>query len=218
MSALDRKLLRDLWRMKGQALAIALVIACGVGTFVMSLSTLSSLKRTQESYYERHHFAHVFAHLKRAPDLVAARIADLPGVAQVQTRVVEQVTLDVPGFDEPALGRLVSLPPRPGSGLNALHLRSGRFPELAAAGEVLSSEGFAQAHGLRPGDTISAVLNGRRQRLRIVGVALSPEFVYQIREGDVLPDDRRFGVFWMDRAQLAAAFEVEGAVRSTMSA
>ncbi len=158
MRALDRKLLRDLWQMKGQALAIGLVLACGVATFVMSLSTLASLQSTQTAYYERYHFADVFTHLKRAPEALAARIAAIPGVAQVQTRVVVAVTLDVPGMTEPAVGRMISLPERPGPMLNALHLRRGRMIEPGREGEVLVSEGFAEAHNLGPGDTLAAAL------------------------------------------------------------
>jgi putative ABC transport system permease protein len=211
MRALDRKLVRDLWQMKGQAVAIGLVIASGVAVFVMSLCTLGTLRKTQEAYYERYRFADVFAHLKRAPNSLAERIAELPGVARVQTRVVVNVTLDVEGMAEPAVGRLVSVPDRQAPGLNGLYLRSGRYVEPGRDGEVLVSEGFATAHCLRPGDRVLAVINGRRQQLRIVGVALSPEYVYQIREGDVLPDDRRYGVFWMGDTELASAFDMRGA-------
>jgi putative ABC transport system permease protein len=211
MTALDRKLIRDLWQIRGQALAIGLVIACGVATFVMSLCTLASIRRTQEVYYEHYRFAQVFSHLKRAPSSVAGRIVEIPGVARVQTRIVEHVTLDVPGLAEPAVGRLISIPDRSAPGLNDRYLRGGRYVEPGRDGEVLVSEGFAQAHGFQPGDSVYAILNGRRQRLRIVGVALSPEYVYLIREGDILPDDRRYGVFWMGATELAAAFDMEGA-------
>jgi putative ABC transport system permease protein len=211
VTAIDRKLVRDLWQMRGQAAAIALVIACGVATFAMSLNTLGSLRRTRDAYYDRYRFADVFAQLERAPASLADRIANLPGVAEVQTRVARHVTLDVPGFPEPAVGRLIGVPERRAPGLNALHLRSGRYVEPGRDGEVLVGEAFAQAHGIGPGDSIKAVINGRLQRLRIVGVALSPEYVYQIREGDLLPDDRRFGVFWMGETGLAAAFDMQGA-------
>ena len=211
MTALDRKLLRDLWQLKGPAVAIGLVIACGVATFVMSLCLQGSLSRTLDSYYERYRFAQVFAHLKRAPEALARRIAEIPGAAQVQTRVVEDVMLDVPGLAEPALGRLISVPERSGPQLNDRYLRAGRTIEPGRADEVLVSEGFAQAHRLQPGDTVVAVINGRRRPLRIVGVALSPEFIYQIREGDLLPDERRYGVFWMGQTALAAAFDMKGA-------
>lgn len=211
MSALDRKMLRDLWSMRGQALAICLVMACGVGTFVMSLATLTSLDLTQQTYYDRYRFAHVFAHLKRAPNSLADRIAELPGVASVQTRIVSEVTLDVPGLIEPAVGRLISVPEAHQPSLNRLHLRSGRYVEPGRPGEVLVSEAFAVAHQLKPGDRVNAVLNGRLQALKIVGVALSPEYIYSIRPGELLPDDKRFGVFWMGYTELAAAFDMQGA-------
>ncbi|MFO0876168.1 MAG: FtsX-like permease family protein [Gemmataceae bacterium] len=211
MRTLTRKMLRDLWQMRGQALAIALVIGCGVATFVLSLSTLGSLQHTMGLYYERYRFPDVFAHLKRAPDHLAERLAEIPGIAQVQTRIVEHVTLHVPGMSEPAVARLVSIPDRVTPGLNERYLRAGRHPEPGRTGEVLVSEAFALAHHLTPGDSVQAVINGRLQRLRIVGVALSPEFIYQIRQGDLLPDDRRFGVFWMGYTDLAAAFNSRGA-------
>jgi putative ABC transport system permease protein len=211
MRALDRKLLRDAWQLKGQGLAIALVMACGVATFVMSVSTMRSLEWTLNSYYEHYRFADVFAHLKRAPEALSVRIAEIPGVAQVQTRVVVDVSLDVPGLAEPAVGRLISVPDYEPPALNRLYLREGRMIEPGRTGEVVVSEGFAKEHKLRPGDSVQAVINGRRQRLQIVGMVLSPEYVYAIREGEILPDEKRFGVFWMARTELAPAFNMEGA-------
>jgi putative ABC transport system permease protein len=209
--ALDRKLIRDLLQMKGQALAISLVMACGVATFVMSLSMLRSLSLTLDTYYERYRFAHVFLHLKRAPNSLAERIGEIPGVARVSTRTVVEVTLDVPGLPEPAVGRLISIPERPEPGLDELYLRSGRYIEPGRSGEALVSEAFAEAHKLQPGNRLVAVINGRRQELLIVGVALSPEYVFQIREGELLPDPKRFGLLWMGKPELAAAFDMQGA-------
>jgi putative ABC transport system permease protein len=211
MTALNRKLLRDLWGMKTQAIAIALVMASGVATLVMSRSTVNSLHEARERYYDRNRFADVFTHLKRAPNSLAARIADIPGVAAVETRVVVDVTLDVPGLAEPAVGRIVSIPDRPGHELNALHLRRGRYPEQGRAGEVLVNEAFAEAHGFQPGDAVRAIINGRMQTLRFAGVALSPEYIYQVRPSEIIPDDKRFGVFWMGYTELAAAYDMQGA-------
>jgi putative ABC transport system permease protein len=197
--------------MRGQALAIVLVIAAGVSTYVMARCTLESLRRAQASYYDRYRFADVFAHAKRAPQSIAERIAEIPGVAQVQTRVVADVKIDVPGLAEPATARLISVPDDEPPALNRLHLRKGRYIEHGHPGEVLISEGFADVHHLKPGDHVRAIVNGRLRKLTIVGVALSPEFIYQIRESDILPDDRRYGVFWMGQTELAAAFDLQGA-------
>jgi len=209
--AINLKLVRDLAYLRGQAVAIGLVMACGVATFVMSLSMLDSLSGTLNSYYEQNRFAHVFAHLKRAPDDIAERIAEIPGVASVQTRVVERVILDMPGMSEPAAGKIISLSKNPHEGLNLLYLRAGRFPEGKRAREVLVSQRFAESHRLDPGDPVEVILNGRLETLRVVGIALSPEYIYLISPGSVLPENERYGVFWMARDELEAAFDMEGA-------
>jgi putative ABC transport system permease protein len=108
IAALDRKLLRDLWDMKGQALAIAAVIGAGVVMFVAYSSNFSSLRVSQGIFYESSRFADVFATLKRAPARLEEPIRDIPGVEVVATRVVADVTIDVPGMAEPASGRLIS--------------------------------------------------------------------------------------------------------------
>lgn len=210
MRALNRKLLRDLGQLGGPSAAIAAVIATGVAMLVMYFSTFQSLERTQASYYERYRFADVFASLERAPLDLARRLGEIPGVARTETRVVAEVTLDVPGLAEPAVGRLVSVPERRREMLDDLFLRRGRWIEPGKSDEVLVNEDFALAHGFQPGDRVGAVINGRRRELTIVGVALSPEFIYALRPGDLLPDSRRFGVFWMGRRALGAAFDMEG--------
>ena len=211
MNALNRKLLRDLWQMKGQAVAIALVMSCGIATFVLSRSMLHSLELTQNTYYQRFNFAEVFATLKRAPDSLADRLAEIPGVGQVQTRIVVNVNLSVPGLDEPASGKLISLPETHRPRLNQLYFRQGRWLTPGRDDEVLASEAFAIANDLHVGDTISAVINGRQKKLRIVGIALSPEYIYEIKPGDLLPDNAHFGVFWMNHEALSIAYDLDGA-------
>ena len=151
------------------------------------------------------------SNVRRAPEWVAARIREIPGVAVVETRVVANVTLDVPGLAEPAAGRLVSIPERGAPLLNALHLLRGRYPEPERRDEVVLSAAFAEKNGFEPGGELSAILNGRWTQLRIAGIALSPEYVYEIRPGDMFPDSRRFGVMWMNRKPMSAALDSESA-------
>jgi putative ABC transport system permease protein len=177
MRAIDRKVLRDLWHLRGQVLAIGMVVAAGIAALIMSLSTLEALDETTAAYYERYRFGDVFASVKRAPASVEQRIASIPGVRTVQTRVSQYATLDTEGFAEPVMGRFVSLPEGRQPILNQLALRSGRLPEDGADDEV----------------------------------ALSPEFVYALGPGALMPDDRRFGILWMGHQALAAAYDLKGA-------
>ena len=211
LSALNWKLARDLWHMRAQVAAIGVVVACGVATVVTTRTSYTSLLVSRASYYEVYRFADVFASVKRAPQSVGARLAAIPGVAAVETRLVSVVTLDVPGLAEPATGRLVSVPPRGRPALNDLHLRRGRWLEPGRPDEVIASEAFAVANDLQVGDSVGAVINGRWERLHLVGVAISPEYVYEIGEGGLFPDNRRFGVLWMSRDALAPAFDMVGA-------
>ena len=208
--ALDRKLLRDLWRLKGQAVAIGAVMAVGLAMFVAYFSTFTSLQLTQRTYYQRYRFADVFANVTRAPLALRPRVTAIPGVSQVELRVVADVTLDIAGLPEPATARLVSVPVPRRPMLNDLYLRRGRYLAAGRPDEVLVSESFALAHGLGPGSAVPALINGRRRMLQIVGVALSPEYVYTVRPGEVIPDAKRYGIFWMDRQALGAAFDMEG--------
>ena len=214
MTALNLKLLRDLWNMRGQALAIAAVIAGGVATLVMALSTYDSLLGTRDLFYRDYRFAQVFASLKRAPDGLAARLAEIPGVERLETRVVAVVKLEVEGFTDPVTGVLASLPNTGQPLLNTLHLKRGRWLTPYSGDEVIVSDTFADAHGLHPGDRIHAVINGKRKALTLVGVALSPEYVYQIAPGAMFPDFKRYGVLWMGRHALAAAYDMDGAFNS----
>ena len=211
MKALDKKLWRELWAMRMQAVAIALVIVSGVSIFIMSLSTLDSLYETRENYYRNNHFAHVFSSLKRAPLSLLEVIEAMPAVDKVETRVVAYVNLDVTGFADPVSGHLLSLPDNSRGLLNQIYLRKGRLPEPGRDNEVLLSEEFAEAHGLQAGDTLNATINGRRKTLTVVGQALSPEYIYQIAPGAMFPDYQRYGVLWMARKPLASAYDMDGA-------
>jgi putative ABC transport system permease protein len=208
LSPLDRKVLRDLWRMRSQAFAIALVIAAGVGMVVMSLGMMRSLDATREAYYDRYRFADIFAPAKRAPKSVLEEIKALRGVSLVEGRITAGATLDIAGIAEPITTRIHSIPPNGQPLINALLLRSGRWPDPNRPDEVLASEKFAEAARIELGDGINALLYGKRQHLRVVGTALSPEYIYAIGPGQIFPDNRRFGVLWMGEEHLAAALDL----------
>ncbi|MFO8045247.1 MAG: ABC transporter permease [Halomonas sp.] len=211
MRTLDRKLTRDLWRLKGQALAIAVVIAGGVMTLILSVTTLEALSGARERFYASHHFAEVFADVKRAPLSLVTHLQKIAGVNLIEPRVQAAMRLSVAGFDDPVRGLAQSIPDGRQPTLNRLHLVAGGLPEAGRDDQAVVSDAFAEAHGLAPGDSLEAIIDGRRVRLGLTGIALSPEFLYQVAPTDLMPDYRRYAVLWMNQRTLASAYGMEGA-------
>jgi len=211
LTSLDLKLFRDLGRMKGQIVAVSLVMACGLAMMIMTRSILLTLESTRDAYYQRYRLADVFASLKRAPKSLADRIAEIPGVAAVEARVVVDATLDLADMTEPATAHLVSLPEGRTQTLNQVFIRQGRLPLADERRQAVVSESFALANKLQIGDSLVAVINGHRDTIIICGIGLSPEFVFEARPGQTLPDNKRYGVFWMNYQAIAVPYNLDGA-------
>ena len=216
VSPLDHKLLRDLWRVKGQAVAIGTVIAVGVMMLVMMTGLVSSLNETRAAYYERYRLADVFAPINRAPERLLPRLAAIDGVGAVEGRVTGNALIDVANSNLPVQAQVVSLPEFREPRLNAVYLTDGRMIYGGDADEVLLLQSFAKAHGLEPGNQLSATMNGVRRTFRIAGLAQSPEFLYTTAPGELVPDDARFGVLWINSRSLAATYDMQGAFNEAL--
>ncbi|KAE9624729.1 ABC transporter permease [Parasedimentitalea maritima] len=209
MQALDRKLLRDFRRLWVQALAIALVLACGVAVLLTAFGMYQALNDTREVYYSRNSFADIFATASRVPESLLPEVTAISGILAADARVSNYANLDIPGRTKGAVGRLLSLPEVGKPRLNTPILRSGRWPMLQ--GEVVVNEPFALANGFSNGDRFQANLNGNKRELLITGTALSPEFIYTLGPGALMPDNETFGIIWMRPEEIKAAFDMAGA-------
>lgn len=211
VTTLNRKLLRDLWRIRGQVLAIAIVVACGTAIFVMMNGVERSLDLTRKAYYQSYRFAELFAPVKRAPNHLAARVQTMDGVAALEARITGSALIDLKDQIAPITARVVSTAEERRQTVNELHLSSGRWLDRDRPNEAILSRDFAGLHGIDVGDRLTVTLNGQRRHLIIVGTALSPEFVYPIPPGEIVPDERRFAVIWMGYRSLANVYDLDGA-------
>ena len=209
--AIHRKMLRELWRLRGQLLSIGLVVATAIVTIVTLRGTYEALYEARADYYRTYRLADVWSSLERAPESLRDRIAGIPGVTAVSTRVSGYATLDLPWLTAPGMGLFVSVPERGRPELNDVHVTRGRYVAPGRAAEVVASENFFAANDLELGDTIRAVLNGLRHDLIIVGVAISPEHSYSVPPGALYPEDERYGVFWMSRSVLGPNLDARDA-------
>jgi putative ABC transport system permease protein len=208
---LDRKLRRDLSALRGQVITIALVVAAGVAVFVGSVSTYDSLQAGRDRFYTSARFPQVFVTLKRAPLALVTQLSEIPGIATIEPRIVRDVIVDWPGSTLPVSARLVSITQAGDEPLARLHLRRGTAPAPGDVRAVAVNEAFADANKVHPGSNIRIVLNGRVQIFQTTGVALSPEFVYAVKPGLPIPDDRFYAILWVDRSLAEAAFDMKGA-------
>ncbi|MDJ0822829.1 MAG: FtsX-like permease family protein [Paracoccaceae bacterium] len=214
MRALDLKLMRDLRRLWAQALAIAMVLACGVMVILMSSGLSAALDETKRAYYERNRFADVFVTARRVPESLMREVAAIPGIAASEARISGNAILDIPGRPEAAIGQIISLPLVGEPRLNLPLMRAGDWPANGSLDQVVINEPFAEANGFVIGDGFYANLNGRKRWLTITGTVLSPEFIYTIGPGALMPDAEAFGVLWMSRPSVAASFDMQGAVNN----
>lgn len=214
MKALDLKLLRDLWRMRGQALAIALVLAAATATFVLSMGVHRSLSETRDAYYARNHYAEIFAGMTRAPRSIVTRVRKIPGVQRAEGTILQYATLDFPKRNIPVRALINSVNEHGRTQLNQVTLQKGRMPRAGEASEVVVDDAFAKANQLAPGDSVDALIYGSKQRLDIVGIGLAPNYIYSIAPGDLIPDNSRFGIFWMGEQALEAVTDRTEAINS----
>lgn len=218
MRTLDRKLLRNLLSLRGQVAAIVLIIGCGVASYVTMFTAYRGLVESREAYYLRYRMADVFASVERAPRRVVRELERVPGVRRVEGRIVFDVTLDLPTLAEPGSGRIVSAPDRRQPHLCDLHLTAGSWFSGDGTREVIVAARFARVHGLAVGDTLSVLMNNRKEALRIVATALSPEYVYMIRgAGDLLPDPERFTILWLSHSFAEAVFGYDEAINDVVA-
>jgi putative ABC transport system permease protein len=211
MRMLDRKLLRDLWRLKWQAGAIALLIACGVAVSVMAFSSQQALRNAQARDYAQARFADVFATAKRAPLPVARDLARIDGVVAVDARALKAGLMQLPGLLRPATVRLIALPDDEAGSLNRIVLMQGRMPDPDRTDEAVVLKTFLDAAHLKLGDRASMVIDGRQMSFRIVGSALSAEFAFLPGPASLMPDDAHQAVFWAPRATVEKATGLGGA-------
>lgn len=213
MRALTKKLFRDAVSLRGQLVAIITLVGAGSATFMMMRSMHTSLLQNLDAYYQNNRFADLFVSAKRAPEALIGRIESIVGVQQVDVRLRHHVSVNIPGLEEVASADLVSVP-RSTNDLVQLHYVFGRPPENGNIHEAVLYAPFAEANNLVLGDTIVVVLNGSSTAIRIVGTAISPEYLIIVSPGSLMLDNKRNGVIWMDKDALSSRFDMKGAWNS----
>ncbi len=209
--ALNKRLIRHMIHIWGQALAIMAVVLLGTASYISMSSAHKNLLLSRDVYYQQYDFADFFISLERAPASMVYRLEDIPGVRAVRGRIVKDALVDIPGVDEPRNIRMISMPERNRAVLNGVHVLSGRYFDEGVTDQVVLSQDFALHNNLQPGDRINVTLDGRQHSLRISGLGMSPEYIYVVRNAqDFIPSPERFGIIWVPETFAEMALDMPG--------
>ena len=219
MNVLTKKLLRTIWRTKGQFLAITAVITIGISVYVSMATVYSNLSVSKDLFYQENNFADYYFHVVRAPQEITKQIEALDGVDQVTGRIQKDLILMLPDGQR-GTARLTSYPLPMDKEVNRLHLLTGRIFEQNAPGgriEVLVDPQHAQARALNFNDTMTAVIEGKQIPLIMVGTATSPEFIYPVQDmAGFMPKPESFAVVMISHWQAEQILGLTGQINQVV--
>lgn len=219
MSILTIKLLRQILRNKGQFLAAAAVIMVGVTVYLSMSTSYYNMRQSQEDFYRDNQFADYYFQVVKAPNDVIRQVEEIAGVKKAAGRI----SLDVPVLKEDdvrASARLITYSRSNQENLNCLSLLTGR--PLGSAGqdsgiEVLLDPQYAAANNLDPGSKVNIIAQQKKVGLTVIGTAISPEFVYTVKDSATLmPDPKTFGVLMADGEQIEAVLGMRGQINQVL--
>ena len=212
ISTFHKKLVRSMLQAWPQSLGVVAVVMCGIAAYICVYSAYLNLSLTRDTYYAQNRFADFEILVDRAPETAVFKLEAIPGVRQVRKRIVEEVNVDIPGVDEPRIGRLISMPMPRAPVINDMVLLAGRYFDTGTQSETVLSEHFARANGLEIGDRVHISVDNKKYSLRIVGIGASPEYVYMIRNvQSLVPSPEGFGILWVPEDFAETALDLKSA-------
>jgi len=153
---------------------ISLILLCMLGVFLFSAIDSFGLitQATNDAFFRENRLAHFFVTLESADRSALARVKAINGVSDAIARFSVDMDADLPG--DPKLnvtafdGAMT---------INTPYIRSGTALDPADRRGCLLQEAFAEAHGLRAGDSLMIEYQGMRYPLIIRGIVHSPEYI-----------------------------------------
>ncbi|MEI8216973.1 MAG: FtsX-like permease family protein [Eubacteriales bacterium] len=202
-------LLRMIKNSKSQFIAVLVIIVVGLSIYTaMNMASLN-LETTLNTFYKDNNFASIFVSGVRIPQNKVDEIGKLSGVARSEGRIVFEVPFIGGPKDERANLRVVSIP-IDNNGVNKVTITRGTNIQNEEQ-DVLVIQQFAEAQNLMPGDSIDVPMNGRTYKLRITGIAASPEYIYLMENAQtILPSPKTFGIIYISEKLAMKAFNFQG--------
>lgn len=202
MTAMRTKLFREILGAKVRFIAITLVVMIGVMIFIAASMSYRNLKTSYLYTYDKLNFADFRVKADEIPPYVAEKAARVPGVTLATPRVRKDTSIVLPG-DKKVIGRITALPAeRPM--VDELLIKKGRFFKEGERDVCIVESHSAEFYGIKPGDTVDYVRQGKNIPLKVVGIAGNPEYLVLAGEkGDFAPifSSSAMIVLWVPMAE-----------------
>jgi putative ABC transport system permease protein len=218
ISKLTLKLIRDIRFSPWMFLGIAVVVMIGIALFDASYISYNSLGRSYNLTYEKLNLADFTINMNFAPEAVVKQVSNIPGVRQVEGRIQEEVPVKLESEDIKLIGRVISLPDRGLPKINSVHIVEGSVPRPGSRRELIVEYSFAQYHHLKPGDSISLIVDEEEIEFKITGIFMSPEYILAVpSEESFGPQPKQFGVMFVRKEAADALFGSSGAINQVIA-
>nr|WP_312289472.1 FtsX-like permease family protein [Clostridium chromiireducens] len=213
MKILFRNLLRDLKKSKGQFISILIIVILGVAFYTSLNSVFKNLSNSSTQYYEEYRLADIWVDLYKAPASAKDKIESLPYVKMSTERIINDASISL--SEENATLRFITLPDAKREIVNDIVIKSGRYFSEEDNNQCILDEDFLKANNLNLGEYIYPVINGNKVKLKIVGSAKSPEFVYTLKDSsEIMVDNKKFGIIYIKQSFGEAIFDSKGFINN----
>ena len=199
---LFKKMLRDFKDHKIQFLSIFLMALIGVYAFTGISGEAVGLVDVSTKYYEDTNLADGWIY---GEDIDKDIFSDIKGMDQIKDAQREMVVSTVANYSSDPDITLHIIEGK--QKISTFHLFKGKdFDENDKEG-IWIDKRFADGRNLDIGDKITLKFDGKEVSKTIKGIMYSPEYVYYIQEGSLLPDFSQVGYAYMP--SIGADFDIE---------
>ena len=197
MTKLNRMLIREISKSKGQFIAAAAVVFAGIVMFSASFMSYKNLKSSVDSYYEEYGFLSYYAEVQGISPMGVGEVRSVKGVKDAVGRISVDVGADM-GNSKRVTARIISIPDECNSPVNRLVFKSAGSLEEKDQYSCLVSRKFAEVYRLGKGSKLKTIINLKTYEFNVDGIVDSPEFIYAMKSNtEVSPSAEKFGVVYI---------------------
>lgn len=213
MKILFRNLLRDIKKSKGQFISILVIVILGVTFYTSINSAFRNLSSSSMNYYEEYRLADIWVDLYNVPSSIREKVLRIPNVKDATGRIVKDASINI--SEESATLRFITLPDIKTDIVNDIVIKSGRYFSEGDSNQCLLDEDFFKANNLNLGEYIYPIINGNKVKIKIVGTAKSPEFVYTLKDSsEIMADNKKFGIIYVKQSFGEGIFDSNGSINN----